>query len=190
MVELKIEEKSENMWLKVLRYMGNTLVILMIALLVVVIVVFGISLKTGEQPSLFNYKMFIVQSNSMSPEFETGSLLFVSMDIEELTIGDIITYKKEESKVSTTHRIVDIVDDGARLYITRGDANNIDDPLPVVKEDIIGRVSLSIPLAGYVFGFIQSRSGVLLFGLIPSIIIIFIIIKEIMKELDREKISL
>lgn len=190
MVELKIEEKSENMWLKVLRYMGNTLVILMIALLVVVIVVFGISLKTGEQPSLFNYKMFIVQSNSMSPEFETGSLLFVSMDTEGLVKGDIITYKKAESDISTTHRIVDIVEDNARLFITKGDANNINDPLPVAEEEVIGRVSLSIPMIGYAFGFMQARMRLLLFGLIPSIVIIFFIVKEIMKELERVKISL
>jgi len=190
MAELIKEEKYESTFLKVIKFIGNLATILMIILLVVVIFVFATSVRSGEQPSILNHSLFIVSSNSMSPEFETGSLLFVNMDAEALEVGDIITYKKPGGDISTTHRIVDIVEDNARLFITKGDANNINDPLPVAEEEVIGRVSLSIPMIGYAFGFMQARMRLLLFGLIPSIVIIFFIVKEIMKELERVKISL
>jgi signal peptidase len=190
MTELINEEKQESTSLKILKFMGNLAIILIMIVLVIAMIVFAKSRKSGEQPSLFNHKIFIVQSNSMNPEFKTGSLILVNTKPDVLVEGDIVTYKKENNDVSTTHRIVEIVEGEEGYYITRGDANNINDPRTVSKEDIIGRVSLSIPLLGYLLGFLQMRGKILIFGLIPCIVIIGLIIKEIMSELKNEKISL
>lgn len=190
MTEIIKEEEHKSIFLKIMKFIGNLAMILISILLVMLIIVFALNKRTGEQPALFNHKIFVVSSNSMSPEFKTGSLLFVNTEVEGLVKGDIITFSRPENTISTTHRIVDIVEGDEKSFITRGDANNMDDPMPVYEEDIIGRVALSVPIIGYAFGFMKVKMRLLLFGLIPSIIIIFFIVKEIINELNNKKISL
>ncbi|SHI42140.1 signal peptidase, endoplasmic reticulum-type [Dethiosulfatibacter aminovorans DSM 17477] len=190
MAEIMNEERKKSSTHKMLKYIVDAVVIIMIVLLAILTAVFAVGMRNGEQPSLFNYKMFIVRSNSMSPEFKTGSLILVDAGETEFSRGDIITYIKDDGNLSTTHRIVEVYEGETTRYITRGDANEIDDPLPVFEDEIIGRVVLSIPLIGYVLGFIQKRWAFVALWLVPSVVIVLFIIREIMKELERGKLSL
>lgn len=134
---------------------------------------------SGRVPSVAGYQMYIVMSGSMSPAVKTGSLVIVKpMDPEEIRPKDIITFRSEiESENITTHRVVEIDKNVELFFKTRGDANEVEDPMPVNANQVIGKVVYSIPYAGYTFYFARSRNGI--------ITILAVLITSISLELIR-----
>jgi signal peptidase len=72
-------------------------------------------------------------------------------------------------------------------YITKGDANEDPDPREVQESDIVGKVLLSIPLAGYAVNFAQKPIGFALIIIVPASVIIIDEIKKIYLELKKKK---
>lgn len=129
----------------------------------------------GGPPSLLGYQMYIVQGGSMSPAFEAGSLaLLQPIETENIQVGDIITYQSPEKEASlTTHRVVDINQEGGqRSFTTRGDANLVDDQHPVSSEHVVGEVKRTVPYAGYLMNFGQTKTGIIFLVFIPGALII------------------
>lgn len=118
---------------------------------------------SGRVPSVGGYQMYIVMSGSMSPAVNTGSLVIVKpVNPEDIRPKDIITFRGEiESENITTHRVVEIDKNPELFFKTRGDANEVDDPMPVSANQFIGKVVYSIPYAGYAFYFARSRNGII-----------------------------
>lgn len=111
----------------------------------------------GREPSIFGHKIYIVETGSMLPELKIDSMIIVrEMGSEKINIGDIITYYGHSGNNKITHRVVAIEENG-KDFITRGDANNVDDPLPVTEENLIGKVIFHIPYVGLVFKFITNK---------------------------------
>ncbi len=141
----------------------------------------------GGVPQVAGYQMYIVLSGSMNPEFDTGSLAFVR-DIEplELIEGDIITFESPNNLSSlTTHRIVEIKREDGLKFITRGDANNVNDPSPVPAENVVGIVTGTVPYVGYVLNFAQTTQGLVLLIFIPGILIILFELSKIVRYLSQ-----
>ncbi len=115
-------------------------------------------------PSVFGYSPVIVLSGSMSPAFETGDMIILQKtDPYTLKVNDVICYMEEESAV--THRIMEVQQqDGAPMYVTRGDANNSEDTTPVLPEQVQGKYTgIRIAGAGNFAIFLQSTPGMLIF---------------------------
>ena len=96
-------------------------------------------------PKAFGIEPNIVLSGSMEPYLSTGGLAFTNTKDLDPEIGDVITYRIDDSQV--THRVIDKKNG---VYITKGDANEGEDAAPVVREQIVGTVLFSIPYLGYV----------------------------------------
>ncbi|MDO8515026.1 MAG: signal peptidase I [bacterium] len=129
-----------------------------------------------------NYKMFTVLSGSMEPAIKTGSIVVVKPQPLYQT-GDVITFReKNDSKITTTHRIFGI-EDGR--FVTKGDANNSTDSTGVADGQIIGKTIFSVPYLGYPVSFTKTQQGLLLLVIIPSIIIIYSEILTIKNEIMR-----
>jgi signal peptidase I len=85
-------------------------------------------------PHLVGYERYVITGGSMSGSIEKGSVVFEkARPVEELAVGDVITYlPPADSGVSTlvTHRIVEIDTDrlGELALRTKGDANADVDP--------------------------------------------------------------
>ncbi len=92
-----------------------------------------------------------VVGSSMSPTYEPGHLLVTrNVAAEEIEMGDVIRYRLGETFV--LHRVIDIWEGRPRrVFITRGDGNSVEDPLPVEQEQLAGEVVLAFPRAGWVF---------------------------------------
>lgn len=98
-------------------------------------------------PSLFGYSCLTIATGSMNGnsvmvsggEPTTVSIgdIIIIKDTGDYEIGDVITFLQEGDSVPTTHRIIGITDTG---FITKGDANNAKDTLPVNSEDVLGEV--------------------------------------------------
>jgi signal peptidase len=96
----------------------------------------------GVQPAL-------VSGVSMEPSYAVGDIVITrEVDINSLQVGDVIRYRSASGR-SIFHRITEVTGGGgARVFITRGDNNNVDDP-PVIASQIDGRVVLKIPKLGW-----------------------------------------
>ena len=85
-----------------------------------------------------------------------------------------------------THRVFNITDEG---FITKGDANEDPDQWKVKKENVIGKLILTIPYIGYLGYFVRTPIGFILLIVIPVTIIIIIEIRNIIKEVKKTKLE-
>ncbi len=96
---------------------------------------------------LFGVRPTIVSGVSMNPILQAGDLvLTVDVAPEEIAVGDIIRFRSGE--VDILHRVVEIRNAGGLEFITRGDANNVNDP-PLPASAVEGRVVRILPGLGW-----------------------------------------
>lgn len=107
---------------------------------------------------IFGFTLLNVETGSMQPELSVNSLIFVQrIDPAEISQGDIITFVMNEEGVLATHRVQN-VDSGSRTFVTKGDANNTEDP-PVMWDNVIGKVRFKIPGVGGCFQTLTSAEN-------------------------------
>lgn len=107
-----------------------------------------------------NYTFRIVQSGSMEPAIKTGSVI-ATIPRAEYRVGDVVTFEGTQvNPMPTTHRIVGIEKgDGGPFFATQGDANEDQDYRRVTQAEILGKVFLSVPYAGYAADFFGTANG-------------------------------
>lgn len=179
---------------KAFNIVGNILFILLLIFMVVMVFFTVQSRIQGTSPSVFGHQLYTVVSGSMSPAFEAGSVVAVkSVDPEALEEGDIITFSGlEEDAALTTHRIVGVNEGDELSFTTKGDANRVEDPEPVLAENVVGEVTLAIPYAGHIAEFIQTGEGLLSMLIIPGVFIIGIELRNLFKyatEMEEKKVK-
>ncbi|MEX2341058.1 MAG: signal peptidase I [Candidatus Paceibacterota bacterium] len=124
-----------------------------------------------------NYEFMVVESGSMEPVIKTGSVL-AYIPRAEYGVGDIITFTGTEvNPTPTTHRIVEaVVEDGGLLYVTKGDANEDVDYRQVREEEILGKVFLSVPYAGYMSAYLATPNGKSVMATVVIVLLVTIFI--------------
>lgn len=93
----------------------------------------------------------------MEPDIPVGSLVYVkAIAPEDVTEGDVIAFSSDESVV--VHRVVEnhIVEGE---ILTKGDANEKEDILPVPYQSVVGRVERHIPHLGQLMLLLGSGIG-------------------------------
>jgi signal peptidase I len=106
------------------------------------------------------YKPVAVYSGSMEPKIPVGGLVLDrAIPAKEVRVGDVITFTDPYVKGRlVTHRVVDILETPTGLaYRTKGDANPGRDPWTIRLAGQVGRVSFSVPVAGYVLYYAHTR---------------------------------
>jgi len=139
------------------------------------------------------FNAYVVLSGSMFPEIKIKDIVVTKkIPEEELEIGDIITFISPDTRfggISVTHRIIDIQYDeslGAKMYRTRGDANNVADSVLVPNNNILGKVILKIPRLGYIQDILSSKGGLIILVLIPCLAILSYDIMKIFKKVGQK----
>lgn len=134
---------------KIMNFIG----ILLMLIVILVMVPFTI-------PKLFGYEICGVLTDSMTPAYPVGSVLFIDKcGIDEIAVGDVVTYKLGTgTDYVMSHRVVDIEEEDG-TFRTRGDANNTEDPEPIRNDRLIGKVVFSVPGLGRVADFMQTSTG-------------------------------
>lgn len=117
---------------------------------------------------------YVVQSGSMEPAIGTGSVVFVQdVPVERIEEGEVVTYRMAASSTPTTHRVIEKQQrESSVRFVTKGDANEDPDPQPVYPSNIVGVVTLTIPVIGYVVGFAQTQLGWLTLVVVPVVVLI------------------
>lgn len=188
-----VEKKQRNALFKAATILGNAVFVVMLLALGAIVFALVQSKLSGQPPAVAGNQVYIVYGGSMSPTFEAGSLAFIKpVDPQSIKEGDIITYRtRDDSDLMCTHRVVKVNQEGGQLsFTTRGDANDIDDAYAVLPGDIIGAVNFTVPYAGHLMDFAQTKNGLITLVFIPGILIIIFELRNLFKysaQLEAEK---
>ena len=116
-------------------------------------------------PQMMGLLVYDVVSESMEPTIPVGSMIFVKptegLEIEE---GDVIAFLS--NGIVVTHRVVENRK-LERKFITKGDANALEDMNRVDYDDLLGRVERHVPKLGDITAHVTTPLGkVYLFAVI------------------------
>lgn len=113
---------------------------------------------------------YVVISGSMEPAVHKGSLSFINKHskYEDIKNGDIIAYQTPTGD-KVTHRVREVTEEG---FITRGDANPVDDVALTTESNFLGKNIFSIPMLGYAVGTLQTTRGKIVLGTIIVLILV------------------
>ena len=125
-------------------------------------------------PSVFGYSMLIIASPSMTGSIEAGDAIIIK-NSDSYAVGDVITYFPTDESFSVTHRIVRM--EGDKFY-TKGDANQSEDPDPVLIEQIAGKVAVKLDKVGYFIEWLKSPVGIIFAATFIVLLIMIIVIKD------------
>lgn len=128
-----------------------------ISYIVIAIVFIFMVISILSNVGLFGYKFYDVLTGSMSPTINPGSLIVVKeIDDSEVREGDIITFKGNSTSNLTTHRVVQVIEKDKNIkFQTKGDANDVLDPMLIDGNLLVGKVIFDIPYMGKVMSFIN-----------------------------------
>jgi len=135
---ISIKEKIEkNIVFKIAR----ALLYVFVGLLLFVLIVQKV---TNNNLSIGGIRIFMIVSESMKDEYQIGDILVSKkVPVEEINIGDNVTYKGEKMQLKglvITHKVVEKRQMGDETYfVTRGLANNVSDP-EIRYDQIYGKV--------------------------------------------------
>lgn len=130
--------------------------------------------KKSKIPSVFGYSMLIIASPSMTGAIEAGDAIIIKKS-DSYAVGDMITYFPADESFSVTHRIVRM--EGDKFY-TKGDANQSEDPDPVLIEQIAGKVAVKLDKVGYFIGWLKSPAGIIIAAAFIVLLILIIVIED------------
>ncbi|MGC7846264.1 signal peptidase I [Desulforudis sp. 1088] len=159
----------------VFKILGNVLTIICLLLVAGGVFYLVKARLDGGVPQVAGHALYVVLSGSMSPAFDPGSLVAVApAEPAAVGKGDVITFKdpNDPAKI-VTHRVSDVVRDGTKVsFVTKGDANNADDRTPVPAANVLGRVRVTVPYAGFVVDFVKKPAGLVLLIILPALAVI------------------
>ncbi len=164
---------------KALQITKNIFVWLIVAIALGMMIFTLISVTTLDQNdrSLFGFKFFIAQSDSMSAtHFSAGDIaISKEVDVSTLKEGDIITFVSQNSHnygETVTHKIREVRKDenGNPAFVTYGTTTNTDDE--ALATVIIGKYVGRIPKLGSFFLFLKTTPGYILCILLPFLLLI------------------
>ncbi|XMB71921.1 signal peptidase I [Mycoplasmatota bacterium WC30] len=147
--------------------------------------------------TLFGGNAFTVQTDSMSPTFDKGDLIYIDTDVnvDTILVDDVITYQilldvngdGEDEWVYNSHRVINIEEDpnGYLHFTTKGDNNALADEGNIHESYVIGvwteKVTKNIGgIIDGIVGFLQSGTGFFIFIVLPCLaFLIYEIVKFI-----------
>ena len=152
-------------------------------IVLIVVVLLGIVLAKGAP--LVGRQSIVIGGGSMEPSIGVGSAIVVRpVEPAALAVGDVVSMQVGPGRTTYTHRIVAIVDRADGRWIrTQGDANPTPDPALVAAGDVIGRVELVVPFAGYLLAVLSLPMGAMfVLGLAATLLAIAWLLESL--ELD------
>ena len=164
-------------------------------LFIAAIVVFGAAVALSVFGKAGTYQLFVVQSGSMRPNIDIGSVLLVQPASQVKKIaspvpaptfnkGDIVTYLSGDNPI--THRVVGVEEsDNQITYETKGDANRTPDQGKVAENQILGKVILMVPFVGHAVNFAKTQMGYIFLIVVPITLIIYSEILAIISETKK-----
>ncbi|MCR4793987.1 MAG: signal peptidase I [Ruminococcus sp.] len=176
--KVKNEEKEDNS-----SKIANIIVAVITAVALAFVVYVMVCSARGKAVNVFGKSVLKVVTGSMEPSIHTGDYIIVEKaDVSALSDGDIITFYSDQSDIKDkliTHRIIGKNPDGT--YITKGDANPVQDSTGVREECIVGKYTRKSRFFIWVNSFVDLKKLLLILVVVPMTLIALYEAKTVMK---------
>jgi len=135
-------------------------------------------------PRMFGMNTYYVSSDSMEPTIRKGSLAFTQqVELKDIRVGeDVLVFTSPVNQKNFMHRVI-YINKTEQLIFTKGDNNNVADPVPASFEACKGKVVFNIPLVGYAAWALDTLPGKI------AVIAFYIVCVAVMLESRRAKKS-
>lgn len=130
--------------------------------------------KKSAIPSFFGKSVLVIATPSMSGAIDAGDVIIIEKQ-SSYKVGDIITYFPAADTTSVTHRIVRI--EGEKFY-AKGDANDSEDPDPIFKSQIAGKMVKRIPKVGIIIEWLRTWQGVAFVIAIGVVVVALVMVAD------------
>ena len=173
----KKEQGSGTFRHKILNIVGTILCVILIPILAINVTLIAKSyMNTEEVPSIGGILPLIVLTDSMYPEIHSGDLIIChTEDAENVKEGDIISFFDPAGNGTSivTHRVTEVTTEGGELaFRTKGDANNVEDSMPVPADKLVAVYRNRIPNMGNVAMFMQTTTGLIVCVVCPILLLV------------------
>ena len=156
-----------------------TWAVVLLAVTMMIFTVISVTMFNRNDRSIFGYKMYIVNSDSMAAtDFDAGALIFAK-DVDPATLeeGDIISFLSQDTNSfgkTVTHKIRNLTTDaeGNPGFVTYGTTTGTNDKTVVTYPYILGKYQGHIPHLGSFFYFLKTPLGYFLCVFMPFMLII------------------
>jgi len=114
----------------------------------------------GRLAPALGHPVFIIRSGSMTPTIPVGGAVVLDQQpTEDIRVGDVVTLRLDDGAIFT-HRVTRLVSlRGVAHVETKGDANASVDASLTPADHIVGRVSLTLPVVGYLMAGLAMPAG-------------------------------
>jgi len=154
---------------RALRQLGKIVGVVLLLAIVLPFVIYAVPQVVGADSS------YVVLSGSMQPTMDPGDVVVVKdVPADEIERGDIITFQRDSQGSPTTHRVIEVDQDGDSIaFRTAGDNSESADRQPVRPAQIEGRVPVVagvpfvLPLIGHVIRFASTQTGFAVLVAVP-----------------------
>lgn len=174
----KIRQKEQTtLKHKILSVIGTILCVILIPILAINVTLIAKSYINSEKvPSIGGILPLIVLTDSMYPEIHSGDLIIChTEDAENVKEGDIISFFDPAGNGTSivTHRVTEVTTEGGELaFRTKGDANNVEDSMPVPANKLVAVYRNRIPNMGNVAMFMQTTTGLIVCVVCPILLLV------------------
>ncbi len=171
---LPSEKSNKDKYLKVVRIAVRTVLWVIVAFFAVIALLLAYDRFIRKSPiaSIFGNSFLVIATPSMEDALSAGDIVVVKKQ-DSYQVGDIVTYFPQGDSVSVTHRIIRI--EGDKFYL-RGDANPTEDPNPVDKEQIVGKVVNVFSNGGIIIEWLKTPAGIFFLVAILGVLVALAII--------------
>lgn len=158
-----------------------TWLVVIVAVCMMLFTIISVNTFNRNDRSLFGYKMYIVNTDSMAAtDFNAGSLI-LSKEVDPTTLveGDIITFLSQDTNSfgqTITHKIRKVTKDaeGNLGFVTYGTTTDTNDETIVTYPYVLGKYQSHLPGVGTFFNFLKTTQGYFICIFIPFMLIILL----------------
>ena len=158
-----------------------TWIVVIVAVCMMLFTIISVNTFNRNDRSLFGYKMYIVNTDSMAAtDFNAGSLI-LSKEVDPTTLveGDIITFLSQDTDSfgqTITHKIRKVTKDaeGNLGFVTYGTTTDTNDESIVTYPYVLGKYQSHLPGVGTFFNFLKTTQGYFTCIFTPFMLIILL----------------
>ena len=141
-------------------------------------------------PALLGMQRYVITGGSMTGTISKGSVIYSRLtSVEQLKVGDIITFYPPGYSAPVTHRIIgiDAGQDGKLVFRTKCDFNEVADPWKAtLVEPRQARYVFHIPAIGYVLAALAIRPVRMILICLPALVIAVSLLWSLWKKAGDE----
>lgn len=147
----------------------------LISFFVACLAVVAIQRLTGRIPTLFNHSVFIILTDSMTPELSPGDVILVEhVDPSEIKNGDYVTYNGASGDYAgkvITHKVVQEPNfvNGKFYYQTQGIKSGAPLDPEISEDELIGRCVTKLTVVTFFYKIFSNTFGFIFLIVVPLI---------------------